>query len=148
MATEAEIRKALAPMKNRTPFPAGGDTPLAAFEAGKKKGLTTEGTLESLFGKGSDFASQSGEFQANLRKTQVTVPKAQSSVPKAQSSVPKAQSSVPGVVSFPAPKPPKLTAQKVAAPKKRVTTGRRRAFGGNRKSLASLRSRSLRERNS
>ena len=141
MATDADIRKALEPMKNRTPFPAGGDTPLAAFEAGKKKGLTTEGTLESLFGKGSDFASQSGEFQANLRKTQVTVPKAQSSVPKAQSSVP-------GVVSFPAPKPPKLTAQKVAAPKKRVTTGRRRAFGGNRKSLASLRSRSLRERNS
>ena len=143
MATDADIRKALEPMKNRTPS-STGDAPLKAFNvAKKKKGLTSAGALESLFGKGSDFANQSGEFQANLRKTQATSSKAQSAAPKA---APKAQSAVLGVASVPALKPPKLAVQKVAAPKKRVTTGRRRAFGG-RGGLSALRSKSLRERN-
>ena len=148
MATEAEIRKALAPMKNRTPV-AGGDTPAVSFDKGKKKGLSIEENIQTMFGAGkaTDFANQWNEFKANLRLVQGLSPGAKLVVPKETVPAPRAQSSTLGVVRPPTPKPPKLAVQKVATPKKRVTTGRRRAFGG-KGGLASLRSRSLRGRNS
>lgn len=146
MTTEAEVRKALAPMKNRTPV-AGGDTPSVSFDKGKKKGMSIEENIQTMFGAGksTDFAVQWDEFKTNLRLVQGLSPGEKLVVPKETVPAPRAQSAGPSAVKLSAPKPPKSAVQKVAAPKKKATTERRRAFGG-RGGLSALRSKSLRNR--